>query len=124
MADQPFTDFVPPEMRKLAEQNLQQAKNTFEELMNATHRAVSSFGGHASTAQSSALELQRKLVGYSERNVTASMEYAQNLLRAKDAGELMKLHSEYLKNQMQALTEQARDLTQHAGKAANLQKDG
>jgi len=124
MADQPFTDFVPPEMRKLAEQNLQQAKNTFEELMNATHRAVSSFGGHASTAQSSALELQRKLVGYSERNVTASMEYAQNLLRAKDVGELMKLHSEYLKNQMQALTEQARDLTQHAGKAANLQKDG
>jgi phasin len=124
MADQPFTDFVPPDMRKLAEQNLQQAKKTFEELMNATHRAVSSFGGHASTAQSTALELQRKLVGYSERNVAASLEYAQNLLRAKDAGELMKLHSEYLKDQMQALTEQARDLTQHAGKAATGQKDG
>jgi phasin len=124
MADQPFTDFVPPEMRKLAEQNLQQAKKTFEELMRAMHRTVSSFGGHASTAQSAALELQRKLVGYSERNVAVSMEYAQNLLRAKDAGELMKLHSEYLKNQMQALTEQARDLTQHVGKAANLQKDG
>ena len=122
MADQPFTDFLPPEMRKLAEQNLQQAQKTFEEVMNATHRAVSSFGGHASTAQSTALELQRKLVGYSERNVTASMEYAQNLLRAKDAGELMKLHSEYLKNQMQALTEPARDLTQHAGKAATGQK--
>jgi phasin len=124
MADQPFTDFVPPDMRKLAEQNLQQAKKTFEELMNATHRAVSSFGGHASTAQSTALELQRKLVGYSERNVAASLEYAQNLLRAKDAGELMKLHSEYLKDQMQALTEQARDLTQHAGKAATGPKDG
>ena len=124
MADQPFTDFVPPDMRKLAEQNLQQAKKTFEELMNATHRAVSSFGGHASTAQSTALELQRKLMGYSERNVAASLEYAQSLMRAKDAGELMKLHSEYLKDQMQALTEQARDLTQHAGKAATGQKDG
>ena len=88
MADQPFTDFLPPEMRKLAEQNLQQAKKTFEEVMNATHRAVSSFGGHASTAQSTALELQRKVVGYSERNVAVSLEYAQNLLRAKDAGEL------------------------------------
>ena len=124
MADQPFTDFVPPEMRKLAEQNLEQAKKTFEELMNATHRAVSSFGGHASTAQSTALELQRKLVGYSERNVAASLEYAQNLLRAKDASELMKLHSEYLKDQMQALTEQARDLTQHAGKATTSPKEG
>jgi phasin len=124
MADQPFTDFIPPEMRKLAEQNLQQAQKTFEEMMNATHRAVSSFGGHASTAHSTALELQRKLVGYSERNVAASLEYAQNLLRAKDASELMKLHSEYLKTQIQALTDQARDLTRHAGKTANPQKDG
>ena len=124
MADHPFSDFVPPEMRKLAEQNLQQAKKTFEELMDATQRAVSSFGGHASTAQSTALELQRKLVGYSERNVAASLEYAQNLLRAKDAGDLMKLHSDYMKTQMQALTEQARDLAQHAGKATTSAKEG
>jgi len=124
MADQPFTDFVPPEMRKLAEQNLQQAKKTFEELMDATQRAVANFGGHASTAQTTALELQRKVVGYSERNVAASLEYAQNLLRAKDAGELMKLHADYMKNQMQALTEQARDITQHAGQAATPKKDG
>ena len=70
------------------------------------------------------MELQRKLVGYSERNVAVSLEYAQALLRAKDAGDLMKLHSEYLKNQMQALTDQARDLAQHAGQAANPQKNG
>jgi phasin len=124
MADQPFSNFVPPDMRKLAEQNLQQAQKTFEQLMDATQRAVSSFGGHASTAQSTALELQRKVVGYSERNVAASLEYAQSLLRAKDAGELMKLHADYMKNQMQALTEQARDMTQHAAKAATPQKDG
>ena len=30
----------------------------------------------------------------------------------------MKLHADYVKAQMQALTEQARDLTQHAAKAA------
>jgi phasin len=124
MADQPFSAFVPPEMRKLAEQNLQQAKKTFEELMEATQRAFSTFGGHASTAQTTALELQRKVVGYSERNVAASLEYAQNLLRAKDAGDMMKLHADYMKSQMQALTEQAREITQHAGKAANPQKDG
>jgi phasin len=123
VADHPFTDFVPPEMRKLAEQNLQQAKKTFEQLMDATQRAVASFGGHASTAQSTALELQRKLVGYSERNVAASLEYAQNLLRAKDAGDLMKLHQEYMKSQMQALTEQAQDLAQ-AGKAGLPPKEG
>ncbi|MSP46561.1 MAG: hypothetical protein EXQ83_12080 [Xanthobacteraceae bacterium] len=41
MADQPFNDFVPPEMRKFAEQSVQQAKQAFDELMTATRRAVS-----------------------------------------------------------------------------------
>ena len=118
MADQPFNDFVPPEMRKFAEQSVQQAKKAFEELMTATQRAVTSFEGHASTAQSTALELQRKVVTYSERNIGASLEFAQKLLQAKNPQDAMSLHSEYVKSQMQTLTEQARDIAQHATKAA------
>jgi phasin len=124
MADQSFNDFVPPEMRKFAEQSVQQAKKAFDDLMDATQRAVSSFEGHANTAQTTAVELQRKVVEYSERNVAASMELAQNLLRAKDAQELLKLHTEYVKAQMQALTEQARELAQHAAKAAKPGPNG
>jgi len=118
MADQSFNDFVPPEMRKFAEQSVQQAKKAFDELMTATQRAASTFESHASSAQTAAIELQRKVVGYSERNVAASLEFAQRLLQARDPETLMKLHADYVKAQMQALTEQARDLTQHAAKAA------
>jgi phasin len=117
MADQTINDFVPAEMRKFAEQSVTQAKKAFDELMTATQRAVSTFEGHASSAQTTAIELQRKVVGYSERNVSASLEFAQNLLQAKDPEALMKLHADYVKTQMQALAEQARDLTQHAAKA-------
>jgi phasin len=115
---QPFNDFVPPEMRKFAEQSVQQAKKAFDELMSATQRAVSTFEGHASSAQNTALELQRKVVGYSERNVAASLEFAQKLLQAKAAEDVLQLHAEYVKTQMQALAEQARDIGQHAAKAA------
>ena len=118
MTDQTFKDFVPPEMRKFAEQSVQQAKKAFDELMTATQRAVSTFEGHASTAQTSALELQRKVVGYSERNVAASLEFAQSLLQAKEPQDVMKLHAEYVTTQMQALSEQARDIAQHAARAA------
>jgi phasin len=118
MADQTFNDFVPPEMRKFAEQSVGQAKKAFDELMNATQRAVSTFEGHASTAQNSARELQRKVVAYSERNVGASLEFAQKLLQAKDAEDVLRLHTDYVKSQMQALTEQAQDLAQHAAKTA------
>jgi len=118
MADQSFNDFVPPEMRKFAEQSVQQATKTFDDLMTATQKAVSTFEGHASSAQTTALELQRKVIGYSERNVGASLEFAQKLMQAKAPEEAMKLHADYVKAQMQALTEQARDLAQHATKAA------
>ena len=118
MADQSFNDFVPPDMRKFAEQSVQQAKKAFDDLMSATQKAVSTFEGHAASAQATALELQRKVVGYSERNVAASLEFAQKLLQAKDAEAVVKLHADYVKAQMQALGEQARDLTQHAAKAA------
>lgn len=118
MADQPFNDFIPPDMRKFADQSVQQAKKAFDDLMNATKTAVSTFEGQASSAQATALELQRKVVGYSERNVSASLEFAQSLLRAKSPEDVMKLHAEYVKSQMQTLAEQARDIGQHAVKAA------
>jgi hypothetical protein len=75
--------------------------------MSATQKAVSTFEGHASSAQATALELQRKVIGYSERNVGASLEFAQKLLQAKAPEEAMKLHADYVKAQMQALTEQS-----------------
>jgi phasin len=118
MADQSFNDFVPPEMRKFAEQSVQQAKRAFDELMSATQKAVTTFEGHASTAQTTALELQRKVVTYSERNIGASLEFAQKLLQAKSPTDAMNLHSEYVKSQMQTLTEQARDIAQHTAKGA------
>ena len=117
MADQPFNDFIPPDMRKFADQSVQQAQKAFDDLMNATRSAVSTFEGQASSAQAAALELQRKVVGYSERNVSASLEFAQNLLRAKSPEDVMKLHADYVKSQMQTLAEQARDLGQQAAKA-------
>lgn len=124
MANQPFNDFIPPDLRKFADQSVQQAKKAFDDLMNATKLAVSTFEGQASSAQTTALELQRKVVGYSERNVTASLEFAQNLLRAKGPEDVMKLHADYVKAQIQALTEQARDIAQQAAKAATPPRKG
>jgi len=86
--------------------------------MTATQRAVSTFEGHASTAQTNAREIQRKVISYSERNVATSLEFAQKLLSARDAEAVLALHAEYVKGQMQALTEQARDIAQHATKSA------
>ena len=35
-------------------------------------------------------------MSYAEKNVQASLDYAQSLLKAKDLTEVMRLHSEYV----------------------------
>ena len=37
-----------------------------------------------------------KAIAYAEKNVQASLDYAQSLLKAKDLTEVMRLHSEYV----------------------------
>jgi len=119
MAVQSINDFLPQEIRTFAEQGVQQAKQAFDELMAATQRAVSAFEGQTSSAQTNAREMQRKVIAYSERNVAASLEFAQKLLNARNAEAVMALHAEYVKRQIEALTEQARDIAQHATPSAN-----
>jgi phasin len=114
MADPKFNDFFSPEMRAFAEQSVQQAQKAFDDLMGATQRAVSTFEGQANAAR----DMQRKVVTFSERNVASSLEFAQKLLQAKDTEDVFKLHADYVKTQMQVLSEQAKELAQHASRAA------
>jgi phasin len=118
MADPTINNLLPPEMRAFAEQSVQHAQRAFDQLMSATQKAISTFEGQASSAQSNVLGLHQKVVGFSERNVSASFEFAQKLLHARDGEEVMRLHAEFVKAQIAALTEQAKELTQQATKAA------
>ena len=117
MADPTFNNLFPPEMRAFAEQSVAQAQKAFDEFMSATQRAVSSFEGQTTSAQSGLRGLQQKVVSFSERNVAASFEFAQKLLHAKDGQEVMQLHAEFVKAQIAALTEQAQELAKHAASA-------
>jgi hypothetical protein len=48
--------------------------------------------------------------------VAATFDFAQKLVRAKDATEIMALQSEYLSRQMQTISAQVQDLGQSAAK--------
>ena len=57
-------------------------------------------------------------IGFTQRNVATSFEFAEKLVRAKDAQELAALHADYVKSQIAALTEQAKELSKQATKLA------
>lgn len=50
--------------------------------------------------------------------MASAFEFAQDLMRAKDMQDVLRLQAEYIRRQMQALTEQAKELGESTSKAA------
>jgi phasin len=107
---------VPPEMRAMAEKSVEQAKKAIDGFIAAARQAASTVDNQASAARFGAKEVGDLAMRYAERNIASSFEFAQSLLRAKDVQEVMKLQSDYAKQQLTVLAEQAKDLGQKASK--------
>jgi phasin len=117
MAKDPFEQFaIPNEMRAFAEQSVAQARKAFDGFIQAANQAVGHMHGRAQAAHSGATEIAQKSMSYAEQNVAATFDFAQKLMSAKDAAEVMGLQSEYLSRQMQALSSQVQELGQSAAK--------
>lgn len=117
MAKDPLEHFaIPEEVRSFAEQSVTQARRAFESFMDAANQAVGQMQGRTEAAHDSASEIAQKSMQYAEQNVAATLEFAQKLMRAKDAAEVMGLQSEFLGRQMQALSSQVHELGQSAAK--------
>jgi phasin len=109
---------VPPEMRAFAEKSVEQAKQAVDGFISAAHRAFDDFDGHAETARKGARDVTAKAMAFAEQNIANSFEFAQQLLRAKDFQDVLKLQADYVKQQMQAFSEQARELGESSTRAA------
>ena len=109
---------IPKEMRSMAEASFGQARKAFESFLATAQQTASTIEGRGQTVRSSAKDISSKAISYAEKNVQASLDYAQQLLHAKDLSDVMRLHSEYVQGQMRSLAEQASEMGQIVGRAA------
>ena len=109
---------IPKDMRAMAEASFEQARKTFEKFVASAQAATGTIEERNATARAGAKDISSKAIAYAEKNVQASLDYAQSLLKAKDLTEVMRLHSEYVQGQMRALAEQASEMGQAVTKAA------
>jgi phasin len=109
---------IPKDMRSMAEAGFEQARKAFESFLSGAQQTASSMEGRGEAVRSSVREISSKAISYAQHNMTASLDYAEKLVRAKDLSEVMRLHTEYVQGQMKALTEQASDIGQTMGRAA------
>jgi phasin len=109
---------IPKEMRSMAEASFEQARKTFEKFVASAQATAGSIEERGATVRAGAKDISGKAISFAEKNVQASLDYAQSLLKAKDLTEVMRLHGEYVQAQMQALAEQAGEIGRLIGSAA------
>lgn len=101
---------IPLEMREFADKSVEQARRAFDGFVGAAQRTVAAMDERGGTVQAGVQDIGRKTIAFAESNVAASFAFAQQLVRATDMGEVMKLQSEFLRSQLEAMQAQAREL--------------
>jgi phasin len=109
---------IPKEMRTMAETSFEQARKAFEKFLAGAQQAAGTIEERGATVRAGAKDISAKAMSYAEKNVQASLDYAQSLLQAKDLTDVMRLHSEYVQAQMRSLAEQASEMGQIVSRAA------
>ena len=101
---------IPTDVRKMTEQSVEQVKTAISGYLQFLQRAVPGdvMGGS---------ELSNKILGYAERNVASAFEFALRLVQVRDIQELTRLQTDFIQAQMQAMTEQVKDLSETVSKA-------
>ena len=100
---------IPTDMRKMIEQSMEQVRTAINGYLQLIQRVVPSglMGGS---------ELSNKFLIHAEHNVASAFEFARRLLQVKDPQDLFMLQTEFIRAQMQAMAEQAKDLNETATK--------
>ena len=102
----------------MAEASFDQARKAFEKFLSGAQATAGSIEERGATVRAGARDIGTKAMSYAEKNVQASLDYAESLLHAKDLTEIMKLHSAYVQAQMRSLAEQASEMSQIVSRAA------
>jgi phasin len=109
---------IPKEMRSMAEATFDQGRKAFEGFLASAQQTAARIEDQGASVRAGAKDISAKAIAYAEKNVAASLDHAQQLLHAKDLAEIMRLHSEYVQNQMRSLAEQASEMGQIVSRAA------
>jgi phasin len=109
MADTPQFE-IPPQMRDLAEQNVNQARQAYNQFLDMAKQAQDMMTRSSGAATNSAIEAQTKALRYAQDNIDANFEFAAEIARARDMKEAMEIQARHAQRQMRAYAEQAQDL--------------
>ena len=101
---------IPQDVREMAENSVAQARRAVEQYLQVAHRTMEATDRSAQAMQAGARDMSSKAIEYAEENVRGAFDFAERLVRARDVQEVVSLHQEFLRQQMEQMNEQMRAL--------------
>jgi phasin len=95
---------VPAQVREFAEKSVNQAEAAVAAFIDAANKSITMIPAPASEVSKKALQL-------TEQNMKSAFDHARRLVHAKDLSEVMKLQSEYVKQQFSVASDQMKELS-------------
>ena len=97
-------------MREMAQTTLDKAKDAVSKYMAESQKMREKADSTMRASYSNAKEINEKAVAFAEANVRAGFELAERLLQAKDPQAMGTVYQEHLKEQMEKMNAQFREL--------------
>ena len=102
---------IPQQLLDLAVKNVEQARTTYGQVMNAMTQAMTAWSSAPANTMASGFKVvQERAVQFAKENAEAGFALARELAKAKDLQEVLRLQSKFGQEQMQAYARQAQDL--------------
>jgi hypothetical protein len=109
MAENPSFE-IPPELRDMAEKNVEQARAAYGQFMDFVTQAMGAWTASGGAEMSGFKAAQERAIAFAKENAERSFALASDLARAKDVQEVLTLQSRYAQTQMQTFGIQAQQL--------------
>ncbi len=97
-------------MREMAQNTLDKAKEAVSKYMAESQKMREKADSTMRTSYSNAKEMNEKAVAFAEANVRTGFELAERLLQAKSPQEIGAIYQDHLKEQMEKMNAQFREL--------------
>jgi len=101
---------IPPQVRELAEKNIEQTRSAYNQFLNMARQAQDLVSRSQGDAMRNAMDVQAKAMRYAEANIDASFKFASELAHARDLKEYAEIQARYAQAQTQNFSQQAQEL--------------
>jgi len=106
--DQPFE--IPQELRRLAEENVERARQLYLQFMAGVGQAMATWSSASSDAIAPGFrEVQERAVKLANENADAAFKLAKDVAQAKDLQDLLSLQTRYVQSQMKWYADQTQE---------------